>query len=260
MLNREDAGSDGFGPRWRGQNGVGMAEGGGHSVRVVLLPLGSIEAHGPHLPLDTDTRIAVRLAGRCAEELLRGGVDAVVVPPFTSTACSYAAGFPGTVSVDRDAETRALVDAARRHLADGADRVALVNLHFDPEHMRAVRDALAALQERHPGGAVFPDFTRRDNARQIGGEFATGACHGGEFETSLMLVAAPGLVGGSYRTLPPLEVNLARAIRDGKRSFRELGLDQAYCGRPASATREEGERLLEVLTRIVVHASRAPIG
>lgn len=208
---------------------------------VTLLPLGAIEKHGPHLPLDTDTVLAVALAERCAPAL--GGT---VAPAFTRTAASFAADFPGTVSVPAAEEQRDLVAAVRSL----AGPVVLVNLHFDPEHLRAVR-AAAAEEPR----VVFPDFTRRAHAQRIGGEFATGACHAGEFETSLMLAVAPERVG-DHRALPAREVNLALAIREGQRSFRELGLDEAYCGHPATATAKEGERLLGVLTDIVVEAAR----
>jgi creatinine amidohydrolase len=208
-------------------------------VALALLPLGAVEKHGPHLPLDTDTILAEALARRCARALDRGPQRALVTGPFAKTAASFAADFPGTVSVPA-----------------GAERVVLVNLHFDPEHMRAVKAAVAELEAKDPGRTVFPDFTRRVNAQRIGGEFATGACHAGEFETSLMLAVAPGTVHPSYVELPAREVNLAQAIREGKRSFRELGLDEAYCGHPATATAQEGDRLLGILATIILEDCR----
>jgi len=214
---------------------------------LALLPLGAIEAHGPHLPLATDTLMAMALARRCAAGL----EGAVVAPAFTRTAASFAASFPGTVSVPAEEEELALAETLRALLRAGVGRVVLVNLHFDPEHMRAVRGSVAALEAEAPGRVAFPDFTRRAHVQAIGGEFATGACHAGEFETSIVLAVAPGRVDAAYRTLPPREVDLARAIREGKRSFRELGLVEAYAGHPATATVEEGERLLRCLADIV---------
>jgi creatinine amidohydrolase len=215
-------------------------------VPDVLLPLGAVEKHGPHLPLDTDTRLAVALAHRVAPRL-----GAEVAPAFTGTAASYAADFEGTVHVPPDQEQRALVEAVLGILDRGAARVVLVNLHFDPAHMGAIEGALVEVEAKDPGRARFPDFTRRRHAQRIGGEFATGACHAGEFETSLLLAIAPEAVQ-PFAHLPPRMVDLAQAIRAGKRSFREVGLEQAYCGHPATATRGEGERLLAVLADIVV--------
>jgi creatinine amidohydrolase len=214
-------------------------------LAIVLLPLGAIEKHGPHLPLETDTILAEALARRCAPAL-----QAVVAPPITATAASFAADFPGTISADPEEERRTIVDHAARFLRLGAARVVLVNLHFDPAHMRAVRAAVAELNEKEPGRVAFPDFTRRAHAQRIGGEFATGACHAGEFETSMMLAVAPDLVG-DHRSLPPREVNLAQAIRGGARSFRELGLEEGYCGHPSTASAKEGERLLGILAELL---------
>lgn len=224
---------------------------------LALLPLGAIEAHGPHLPFDTDTRIAVHLARLVAERLEREGLPALVAPPMQETAATFAASFPGTVSIDPALETRLLVERARALAAVGASRVVLVNVHFDPAHVRAVKDAVGEIA-KHGVDVAWPDFTRRENVARIGGEFATGACHAGEFETSLLLVAAPHLVESRHLALPARDVNLAQAIRDGKRSFAELGLTEAYCGHPATASREEGERLYDVLAGIVhAEATRA---
>jgi creatinine amidohydrolase len=219
-------------------------------TRWLLLPLGATEAHGPHLPLDTDTLLAEGLARRVAEA--RPG--ARVAPAFTDTACAFAAGFPGTRTVPVEQERRALAARLRGLLLE-AEHVALVNLHFDPDHMAAVKQARADLDALAPGRVAFPDFTRRAHAQRLGGEFATGACHGGEFETSLLLALAPERVG-RFEHLPAFDVDLARAIREGKRSFRELGLTQAYCGHPATATAKEGERLLGVLAAIVLEELR----
>jgi creatinine amidohydrolase len=218
---------------------------------VVLLPLGSMEAHGPHLPPDTDTLIAQRLATRCARRLEAQKVRATVAPVIDETASAFAADFEGTVSTPPAEERRRIVEAVREHLGAGTPRVVLVNVHFDPEHMKAVRQAVAAVGDAR---VVFPDFTRRANAERIGGEFATGSCHAGRFETSLVLAAAPDRVDPAYKELPPLEVDLAAAIRQGKGSFAELGMDRAYCGWPAEASADEGRRHFEVLTDIVVDA------
>lgn len=210
--------------------------------------MGSVEAHGPHLPLDTDTRIAQHLAEECSRLWnAEGRGEAIVFPPVTATASSYASNFPGTVSVSRETEAAVLRETLQALRQAGAGRIVLVNLHFDPEHMQVLKEIVNAFRER----LIFPDFTRRAAAQRIGGEFATGSCHAGAFETSLMLVAAPHLVRPIYRNLPARNVNLAEAIRAGRRSFQELGLVEAYCGEPAAATAEEGQRLYGLLARLI---------
>ncbi|MFD1051250.1 creatininase family protein, partial [Kibdelosporangium lantanae] len=75
----------------------------------------------------------------------------------------------------------------------------------------------------------------------------------GQYETSLVLATRPGLVDtGKMATLPPNTVDLPAAMAAGHKDFVAMGMDQAYCGSPAAATAEEGERTLDTLTDLVV--------
>ena len=224
---------------------------------AVMLPLGSIEAHGPHLPLDTDTVIAVKLAETAAELLAKNGTDALCAPAVPLAAASWAEEFPGTVSLTEEAARGVLSGAMHALKRSGASRIAIVNLHFDPVHMVALRAVVDEARLQGLPELVFTDLTRRNNAKRIGGEFATGSCHGGEFETSLMLAADPALVRPSYRELPFLNVDLAAAIREGKRSFRQVGLKDGYCGNPAKATAQEGWRLYHAMAQILFEEAAA---
>ena len=66
---------------------------------VALLPVGATEAHGPHLPLETDVIIARAMARAAAAPLAARGLASVVLPPLAYTAAPFAAAFPGTLSV-----------------------------------------------------------------------------------------------------------------------------------------------------------------
>ena len=70
------------------------------SELVAILPVGAVEAHGPHLPIGTDVIIAEAMADSCADELESRGRPAVVLPPIWYTAAGFAHNFPGTVGVD----------------------------------------------------------------------------------------------------------------------------------------------------------------
>jgi creatinine amidohydrolase len=222
---------------------------------AVLLPLGAVEAHGPHLPLDTDTVIAEYLAGVVAGRLVAGaGARGLVAHPLPLSCAGWAADFAGTVSLAPETAKALLRDSIGAIRRSGAKRIVLVNLHFDPGHMAVVRDMIHSPEG---AGVVFTDFTRRATAARIGGEFASGSCHGGSFETSLMLEAAPSRVKILYRSLPRIDVDLAAAIHEGKRSFHEVGMPQGYCGDPAAAHAQEGRRLYGVLADIIVEECRA---
>lgn len=228
----------------------------GPNPPAVLLPLGAVEAHGPHLPLDTDTIIAERLAELVVPELKRWhSIDAVVAHALPLSVAGWASDFPGTVSLEPETEKGMLLSAIQAFRRAGARRLALINVHFDPGHLAVVK---AAIAEAGDPAVLFTDFTRRALAERIGGEFVRGACHGGQFETSLILAARAEAVRPGYKKLKSIDLDLAAAIRSGKKSFREVGLNDAYCGDPASATSQEGHRLYSVLASLVVEeAARA---
>jgi creatinine amidohydrolase len=87
--------------------------------------------------------------------------------------------------------------------------------------------------------------------RTLSDEFKRGDCHAGRYETSLVL-AAGGRVSDAHRQLPAVGISLAQAIRGGTATFRAAGMDRAYTGAPAEATREEGDALYEKLVAMVV--------
>ena len=104
---------------------------------MLAVPLGSLEQHGPHLPLDTDTRIAVALA----EQLAARRDDVVIAPALPFGASGEHAGFPGTLSLGTAALTTALVELVRS--ADHFAGVVLVNGHGG--NLDALRSATTTL-------------------------------------------------------------------------------------------------------------------
>jgi creatinine amidohydrolase len=95
----------------------------GRESIVLLLPLGSCEQHGPHLPLDTDTQIAQYLCAQAAQHDNR----ILIAPSLTISASGEHAGFPGTLSIGTDALTQVLVEIVRS--ADWCNGVVFVNGH-----------------------------------------------------------------------------------------------------------------------------------
>ena len=137
---------------------------------VLLLPVGAVEPHGPHAPLDTDSIISAAVAERAAHELSGdGAVRALVLPPVGYGVTRYAAAFPGAVSIS-ERTLEMLVSEVCISLRDqGFTRVIIVNSHFEPEHVAALRRAA----ER--SGAVLFDVTRRHMAERLTEEFKRGA-------------------------------------------------------------------------------------
>lgn len=227
---------------------VGALLSGGDPV-AVLLPVGSVEPHGPHLPLATDTLISDAAAARAVALLADRGIRGVIAPPVPYGVTDFAEGFAGAVSVPASALTvflRAVIDA---HLAAGFAHVCLVNNHLEPAHDAAVRAAIAGLPEG--AASVACPLTRRWG-RTLSAEFKSGACHAGQYETSLVLAASPSLVDAARaRALPRVDVSLSDGIQAGKHTFREMGMHSAYAGSPAAASAEEGDALYAALAAMV---------
>ncbi len=252
---------------------------------LALLPVGAVEAHGPHLPLVTDVVIARAAAAAALPGLHRRGFHPFLLPPLAYTAAPFAAGFPGTISVRPATFAALLADVASSLERQGARALVVVNAHLDPAHLAAIRDGILAHASHgtapapsrgSPGptpgargampdampdarsGAmpvIHPDLTERRWASRLTDEFKSGACHAGRYESSVVMAAAPELVRESLRQgLPGNPASLSAAIRAGKATFEDAGVSEAYCGDPAAATREEGESTVRTLGRIVVDA------
>ena len=223
---------------------------------VAILPIGAIEAHGPHLPLWTDVIIARGMAIAGARELeTRGANRVVVAPPLQFTSAGFAAGFAGTLSISPQTLTAIAVDVIASLHRAGLARVAIANVHLDPTHIASVHEAVRIATAKGGGAVVFPDITRKPWASRLTDEFKSGACHAGRFETSIVMAERPDLVREAIRaTLDPNPLSLSQAIREGKKTFEEAGGPSAYFGFPKEATAEEGRETLKTLGVILADA------
>ncbi len=217
---------------------------------VMLVPVGAIEPHGPHLALDTDLIISRAASERAASALAARGVVALVAPDIAYGVTDFAAGFAGAVSVPGPAVVAYARGVVEGWLIAGAAHVCLVNNHLEPAHDRSIRDAVDGLPRER--ASVASPLTRRW-ARTLSDEFKRGACHAGEYETSIVQAASADSVREGIReSLPEVDVSLSDGIARGVLHFRDLGLSRSYAGAPARATASHGDEMLSRLAEMIV--------
>jgi creatinine amidohydrolase len=227
---------------------------------VAILPVGAVEAHGPHLPLGTDTLIAAAMARAAAGHLSARGWHALLLPAMPYVAAPFAAAFPGTLSLPPDTVSRLLAEIAVETHRQGCAAFAIANAHLDPAHLQALAAAGEAATARGVARWVCPDLTRRAVAERLTAEFRSGACHAGRYEGSVVLAVRPDLVREPIRAaLPPVEASLVTAIRAGAPDFAAAGGPRAYFGWPADATAEEGRATIATLGAVLAEAILAAL-
>lgn len=197
-------------------------------THTLLVPVGSTEQHGPHLPLDTDTRIATELARRVATVL----PDRVVVAPALAYGASGEhAGFAGTVSIGTEVLASVLVEIGRS--ADAFAGVVFVNGHGG--NAAALRRGLDVL------------VAEGRNVRCWSWSVPDADAHAGRTETSLLLAIAPAVVRMDLAV--PGRTEPVGELIDALRAKGVAGVSpNGVLGDPRDASRAEGEQLLERLT------------
>ena len=215
---------------WREVDRARRSDDDGTLAPVVLVPVGSTEQHGPHLPLATDTLVAEEVARRA----LRRTSGLVLGPTISVSASGEHAGFAGTLSIGTAAMTLVAVEMARS--ADWAAGVVFVNGHGGNH------DALtAAVETLHGEGRPVLSWWPRWRRRRDGGP---PDLHAGRIETSLMLAIDPGLVRLQLASRGPrtdLDELLPALRAHGVGHVSPTGV----LGDPTGASGGEGERFLD---------------
>jgi len=188
---------------------------------VLIVPLGATEQHGPHLPLETDTLIAVAVA----EAVGAARDDVAVAPALPYGSSGEHAGFPGTLSLGQEALELALIELVRS--ADRFDAVVLASWHGG--NAEPLARAVARL--------------RAEGRRVVAWDPRPGAAdlHAGRTETSLVLALAPERVGPArpVGVVEPLEVLLPQLRARGVRAVSPNGV----LGDATGAGPEEGRAI-----------------
>ncbi|MEE9312471.1 MAG: creatininase family protein [Planctomycetota bacterium] len=227
---------------------------------VALLPCGATEAHGPHLPLSTDVIIS---EGQCAyaqPTLDEAGIKAFTLPSIAYAPADYAGNFAGTISISSDTAKAVIIDIASSLKKQGFSALAIANSHFDPDNVTMLREVVETIRAEVGLPVAYPDFTRRKLAETLTDEFKSGACHAGQYETSLVMASRPELVDEVARMrAKDNPKSLIEGFKQGATNFEECGGPEAYFGFPSKATVAEGVQSYEILAAALVESIKSAL-
>ncbi len=207
---------------------------------LLILPVGALEAHGPHLPLGADQIQAESTAASLADR-----VDGIIAPTLPYGACPEARPFPGTVSMSIVDLQRSAQGALLEFARMGVRRILVLSGHAERGHMAALREAAGETMRAYPNVriVVLSDY---DFVYELRGKDSPATDgHAGLLETSRVLFLAPQTVGPARPVVP----HRGSPFVPGTRSTEEWPESVVGDTRPASA--ELGSRIQKhVLERL----------
>ncbi len=215
------------------------------TARLAILPLGSVEYHGPSGPLGTDSLIAAGLAERLAEDL-----QASLLPAIHYThSPAHTTSFPGTLSIRPSTMVAYLTDVLAGLVEQGFDRILVMNGHDG--NVGSARLAISQVTQEHPEAAILfvnwwetlpgPLVDSLELFNQPNG----GHGHGGPLELSVAAAFAPdGVVPGKGPDLPP-----PQSLSTGFPYYLEKTQAKdwpGYSGNLSEISPEKGEQLVQI--------------
>ena len=218
---------------------------------IVILPVASLEQHGPHLPVEVNSRLGEEVAARTAAKAQARGQPTIVLPVLWTGLSEHHMSFSGTITLDFPAFSAVVECVVRSVLRDGFKRIVLLNAHGGNENaLRTITDELTPkyrvpiVQFTYWYAAAVPI------AKIL--ETQGGLQHACEAETAMMMAVRPELVAEDR--IPLAKVNMTPDVSDvaggGVYRWRAIGARSAsgVIGNPEAASSEKGERLFEAIS------------
>jgi len=231
---------------------------------VMVIPLGSTEPHGPHLPYGTDTMLADGLTREAVELANAQNARVLRLPPLPFGNNVNFKDFPFACRLRVETLMAVIVDLVTFAVEEGVKKIVIVNCHGGND--ATVNSALRSLFDRFQntafvGACGFGAFSE-NLYREL---FFDGSPHAGDFETSVMMHYQPALVRDGERRPATMNFPILEALASGRissvRNWAQL-MPESCGGRPDEATAEKGRRFAQTdaagLAAFLVTLSRSP--
>jgi creatinine amidohydrolase len=230
---------------WFDELSMKEAEKAAKKGKVVIIPCGSIEEHGSHLPLCTDSLQAEYVALEVARK-----ADCLVAPPMRYGVCNSTRNFPGTITISFDSLRSIMTDILEDFIRNGFKRLLIITGHAGRSHIIALKLAAKAVimhhknEENRPRIMVCSDYDFAFDLR--GKDFDDRDSHAGTIETSRVMSIRSDLIKGkgtrNYPNLPRFEI-----VADPERYF-----PTGVMGDPTIASAEKGQKINEYVIEQIV--------
>ncbi len=221
---------------------------------VVIVPVGSVEQHGPHCPQDVDISIPYHLAIHTADAI--DDFPVIVAPPVMYGFTHYNMGEVGTLTLGLEVFIAVLCDVCRSIWANGFKRIIMLNGHGG--NQAPTWDASVKLAEEDVWALALTYWNMAKDELTAWSEADAGSIgHGGEWETSLQLYLRPELVDMTLAVKDEWRRHFSEAVqRYAVFPERRREMAHGVMGDPFVASAEKGERLFTVLVDRLVTLTR----
>jgi len=230
---------------WFDELSMKEAEKAAKEGKVVIIPCGSIEEHGTHLPLCTDSLQAEHVSLEVARK-----AGCLVAPPLRYGVCNSTRNFPGTITISFDSLRSIMTDILEDFIRNGFKRLMIITGHAGGSHMTALKLAAKTVVTNHkneknrPRIMVCSDYDFAFDLR--GKDFNEKDSHAGTIETSRVMSIRSDLIKGkgtrNYPNLPRFEI-----VPDPERYF-----PSGVMGDPTIASTEKGQKINDYVIEQIV--------
>ncbi len=233
-------------------------------ITPVLLPLGSLEQHGPHLPAGTKGFLAEAIAAQASRHLKEAGLTPLVAPTYPFTPCHISEGFPGIFPIGARTFSDTIYEIGQAFHREGFHWFFPVTMTISPEALKAIDVALEDLNKLDgfkafdpmPLWTFSPNETLGEHLRALN-ILPEHEIHADVKETSALLYLDPSLVKTDLLPrLSPVRTSPGWEILKGNYTFQQMGATDGFLGSPAQATPELGQRYLAEAALALAEAVR----
>ena len=218
---------------------------------LIILPVGQVEEHGKHLPVKTDAFIATEVARRVGEAL-RSKIPLLIIPAvWSGYSMRKVSEWPGTMRLRPETFINMVFEICSSVIEMGFKKIIIISTHGN--HSGALRVVVRKIADKYEVfiALTYPSIMAKEEFLKISKAGPRGSCHGGEYETSLMLYLNENLVD-MKKAIDEDRLRISSEFYPNKVFWSTWGLQKSKTGiygEPTKATKETGRKIMEAIVK-----------